>query len=241
MDEQDGGVPIRLPLACALRAGEQVEVVFRQPMTCAVLGFDMTDTALRFERFHLPAGKFVPYPRPHEKLYVVKGEHLVYRAADVVDCPGAADLAAGRPFQPKLPSFLDHLRAQRSPSIGRVAGGLQASSGAPAALSSASVLADEFDVSISSPARVLRSGLVLPPTPDSPSTRSAQRRASTSGQRINANAINGSVSAGGKRKRGEPSNMPRKQARTRGRSPEPGDSGEVWEIHDGDLLMLWVI
>ena len=209
---QDGGVPIRLPLACAVR-NEQIEVVFRQPMTCAVLGFTMLDTDLKFERFHLGQGDFVTYPRPHEKLYIVTGEHLVYRAADVVDCPGAADLAARRSFQPWMPLFLERLRAQRSPSTSWGAGSPHAASGASPALSSTASLADDFDVSASSPARVLRSGLVLPPPPDSPTTRA---RASTSTRCINSDAIGNSISVGQKRKRNEPALKPRKHARRHG-------------------------
>ncbi|EPS94989.1 hypothetical protein FOMPIDRAFT_1054615 [Fomitopsis schrenkii] len=184
---KDGCMPIRLPLICAIQDDVQVEVVFRQPITCAVLGFSMADTDIKYERFHHGVGRFVSHPRPHEKLYIVRGEHLVYRAKDVVDCPGAKDLAVGRPFQPQLPAFLDHLRAQQTPSKGGVARGSRTASSASPALSSTSVLADDFDVSIASPARVLRSGLILPDN-DSPSSSRTLTSTSTNTQRVNVDA-----------------------------------------------------
>lgn len=230
-------MPIRLPLICACH-DEQVEVVFGQPITCAALGFSMADTNIKYERFHHGVGRFVTHPRPHEKLYVVRGEHLVYRAQDVVDCPGAKDLAAGRPFQPQLPAFLDHLCAQQATPNGRVATGSRGASSASPALSSTSVLADDFDISIASPARVLRSGLILPDTP-SPSTSRKLTSASTNRQGVKANAPRKSISLGVKRKRSEPKVQAQKRARARGRSPEAGDYGEVWEICSDNCLMSW--
>lgn len=231
-------MPIRLPLICAIQDDVQVEVVFRQPITCAVLGFSMADTDIKYERFHHGVGRFVSHPRPHEKLYIVRGEHLVYRAKDVVDCPGAKDLAAGRPFQPQLPAFLDHLRAQQTPSKGGVARGSRTASSASPALSSTSVLADDFDVSIASPARVLRSGLILPDN-DSPSSSRTLTSTSTNTQRVNVDAAEKFVSVGVKRKRSEPMVQAPKRVRRRGRSPEAGDFGEVWEICYDDCMMSW--
>ena len=235
-------MPIRLPLVCAIR-DEQVEIIFRQPITCAALGLSMLNTDIKFERFNPGVNRFVTYPRPHQKLYVEPGEHLVYRAADVNDCPGAADLAAGRPFQPQLPAFLNHVLAQKMSSNSNATIGLRAASSASPALSSASALADDFDIKVASPARVLRSGLILPPAPDSPSTSISRVRASPSlnKRRANTEGTDTSVSKGVKRKRSEPEAKAQKRTRTRGRSPEAGDFGEVWEIYDYNCIMLWAL
>ena len=39
----------------------------------------------------------------------------------------------------------------------------------------------------------------------------------------------------------EPKAKAQKRTRTRGRSPEAGDFGEVWEIYDYDCIMLWAL
>ncbi|KAH9927711.1 uncharacterized protein B0H18DRAFT_1118237 [Fomitopsis serialis] len=61
LPEEDGDPPIRVPIVCAVREDDLVEVCFRQAITCDVLGLDENEHD--YETFDKRFSRFVSWPR----------------------------------------------------------------------------------------------------------------------------------------------------------------------------------
>ncbi|KAH9929429.1 uncharacterized protein B0H18DRAFT_1117462 [Fomitopsis serialis] len=222
---QDGEMPISIPLLATVRS-KHLEVRFRQAITCDILNFGPRDTKIDFEPFSPQLGDFDQYPRAQDKRFVPHDQVLVYRARGVLDCPGAADLAVGKP----IPSFLQYMRTR---------GGESDSFGTPAnspIRGSAFMCSMDVDSSCSSPARYLRSGRNVSPSFGSPASASSSRRLA----RFDADVISsgGHTSKGTKRKRAEEHLTARKRAKGNNRLDDRPVVGR-WERID-DEIEMWI-